>query len=228
MYISKNQLETLIPYKKSIIPPPQQHLTLYPFSLFFFISFFFVSFSFSIKKMLVKLTLFSAITLVSYALPTRNHGALLSRSTSTSNAPLPFQSPSFLPPFKFNGAKPMSPVPTGPITEKCSLDTSSYPEPWEEPDVNHPEVQRAIKAIDWSYVPNFSPRYEGMAYDEHVDDACWWSKSLCTKPKAKYLPSDVEFCRNEGDFGLVRYINVQIFIVIVLNVIHYRHMMMDL
>ncbi len=152
---------------------------------------------------MVKFILYSEITasiaIVSYALPTTT---LLSRQ-ATNYAPVPFQSPSFLPSFKFHGAQPLSPIPTGPITEKCSLDRSSYPEPWEEPDINHPEVQRAIKSIDWSHVPNFEPRFEGMVYDDHTDEACWWSKSLCTKPKIKYIPEDVEFCQTPGDFGLV-------------------------
>lgn len=158
---------------------------------------------------MVNLCLYSAITAyfatMAAALPA-NSGHLR-RSTATSSGFLPFQSPSFLPPAKYHGSKPMSPVPTGPITRGTnSLNINDFPEPWEELDINHPEVKKAFKSIDLNKVPDFKARSDDdEAYDDHIDPACWWSKSQCTEPKIDYIYKDVYYCPNAGDFGLVRY-----------------------
>ncbi|KAL9538089.1 hypothetical protein MBANPS3_011205 [Mucor bainieri] len=123
-------------------------------------------------------------------------------ATATSNGVLATSSPAYLPSFPFHGITPLSPVPTGAIAKNSSFKTADYPEAWTQPDVNHPEVQTAIKAINWTYVPKFKPRTEGMAYDDNKDEACWWTNTQCTTPKAKYLPADVKYCPNVGDFGL--------------------------
>ncbi|CAO0792620.1 unnamed protein product [Mucor circinelloides] len=123
-------------------------------------------------------------------------------ATATSNGILATSSPAYLPSFPFHGITPLKPVPTGAITKNSSFKIADYPETWTQPDVNHPEVQAAIKAIDWAYVPKFKPRTEGMAYDGNKDEACWWTNTQCTTPKAKYLPADVKYCPKVGDFGL--------------------------
>ncbi|KAI9480751.1 MAG: hypothetical protein EXX96DRAFT_564053 [Benjaminiella poitrasii] len=118
---------------------------------------------------------------------------------------LPNASPSYLPSFPYHGFKPLHPVPTGPIdiSNRASIiKRESYPQPWTQPDVNHPEVQAAIKSIAWDHVPNFNPRTKDMLYDAIVDEACWWTKSQCTAPKFHDLPSDTKYCKKVGDFGL--------------------------
>lgn len=154
---------------------------------------------------MVNLCLYTAITAsiatIAVGLPTNS--APFRRSTSTSSGILPFQSPSFLPPAKYHGFKPLSPVPTGPITRGTTpLNIKDFPEPWEDLDTNHPEVQRAIKSIDWNKVPNHEVRYDGMEYDAENDPTCYWSLSQCTEPKIDYIYADVYYCPNEGDFGL--------------------------
>ncbi|KAI8647854.1 hypothetical protein BD408DRAFT_378074 [Parasitella parasitica] len=126
------------------------------------------------------------------------------RATTSSNGILSTSSPAYLPKFKFKGSKPrlLHPVPTGPITKKSSLDASKYPQAWTQPDINHPEVRAAIRAINWNYVPKFSPRADDMPYDVATDEACWWTRTQCTTVKARYLPNDVKFCPKVGDFGL--------------------------
>lgn len=125
------------------------------------------------------------------------------RATSTSNGILANSSPAYLPSFPFNGVTPLNPVPTGAITKSSSFEADDYPEVWTQPDVSHPEVQAAIKSISWNHVPKWKPRTEDMEYDEDKDEACWWTNTQCTTPKATYLPDDVKFCPNVGDFGLV-------------------------
>jgi hypothetical protein len=123
--------------------------------------------------------------------------------TKSSSGILAVSSPSYFPNFPFHGANAKYPVPSGPLSRNSNLNKEKYPEAWTEPDVNHPEVQRAIRSIDWKYVPKFKPRTMDMEYDEITDDACWWSNSQCTTPNVDYLPQDVKFCPNVGDFGLV-------------------------
>lgn len=154
---------------------------------------------------MIKFSLFiaiiSAVSLVTSALPTN----VVEKRSPTQSGILPTSSPAYFPKFPSRSTKPKSPVPTGPIRSKSNFNRASYPRPWDTPDVNHPEIQRAIKAIDWNHVPKFAPRTVGMEYDEHQDEACWWTESQCTKPKVSYLPEDVKFCPNSGDFGLVSF-----------------------
>jgi hypothetical protein len=125
------------------------------------------------------------------------------KTTFTSDGFLANSSPAYLPSFLFNGITPLNPVPTGAILESSTFEIDDYPETWTQPDVSHPEVQAAIKAISWDHVPKWKPRTEDMEYDEDKDEACWWTNTQCTTPKATYLPEDVKFCPNVGDFGLV-------------------------
>ncbi|KAI9258709.1 hypothetical protein EDC94DRAFT_613248 [Helicostylum pulchrum] len=39
-------------------------------------------------------------------------------------------------------------------------------------------------------------------YPAQEDPDCWWSASLCKKPKISYIPEDISFCPNKGDWGL--------------------------
>lgn len=154
------------------------------------------------------ITLTVSIGFIANALP------VIEQRSPTQSGILPTSSPAFLPSFPYHGSTPLNPVPTGPIRSKSNLRKSSYPQPWTYPDVNHPEVRKAINAIDWNHVPNFAPRTMGMEYDEHLDEACWWTESQCTTPKVYYLPEDVKFCPNSQDFGLVRYIYQTILVVL--------------
>ncbi|KAI7903726.1 uncharacterized protein BX663DRAFT_471752 [Cokeromyces recurvatus] len=114
-------------------------------------------------------------------------------------------SPNYLPSFPYHGFKPLHPIPTGPIdisNRSSIIKRENYPEPWVQPDVNHPEVQAAINSIAWNHVPNFTPRTANMEYDVGHDEACWWTKSGCTTPKVQELPMDTKYCKKIGDFGL--------------------------
>ncbi|CEP19530.1 hypothetical protein [Parasitella parasitica] len=89
-----------------------------------------------------------------------------------------------------------------------TLNTRKYPEAWKSPDPKHPEVQAVMKQINWDLVPKYKVRkvknydlvFDG--YDEDTDSDCWWSASMCTKPKIKYLPPDLYTCPTKGDWGL--------------------------
>jgi hypothetical protein len=90
-----------------------------------------------------------------------------------------------------------------------TLNLKKYPTPWTKPDINHPEVQAAIKSIDWNFVPNSKIRekYSGdldfSHYNEQQDLDCWWSASNCVKPKISYLPPDLYTCPyNQSEWGL--------------------------
>lgn len=178
---------TQIMYKKLII---------FYFTLFFSFSFFlFFRYKLNMVKLSLFITIAASVASISSAYPMKH--------TPTSSGILSVSSPSFLPYFPFRGSNALNPIPTGPIKSKSYLKASSYPRPWVAPDVNHPEVQKAINSIDWNHVPKFAPRVMGMEYDEEEDPACWWTNTQCTNPKATYLPADVKFCPNAGDFGLV-------------------------
>ncbi|CAO3635343.1 unnamed protein product [Cunninghamella blakesleeana] len=88
-----------------------------------------------------------------------------------------------------------------------SLDLTKYPEPLKQPPTNHPELQKVIKQIDWSKVPNIQPRkvnnfmLDTQSYDKSDPD-CWWSVSTCKKPKVDYLPEDIYYCPQAGHWGL--------------------------
>ncbi|KAI8387339.1 hypothetical protein BD560DRAFT_320942 [Blakeslea trispora] len=123
--------------------------------------------------------------------------------TLTSSSILPIQSPSFLPSFPLPKIKPTQPPPTGPIPRTSTLRRQDYPRTWVSPDSKHPEVQAAIKAIDWNHVPKLKPRIsEDAPYDTDTDEACWWTNSQCTTPKVNYLPEDISACPTRGDFAL--------------------------
>ncbi|KAI8087012.1 uncharacterized protein B0P05DRAFT_585230 [Gilbertella persicaria] len=140
----------------------------------------------------------------SFPIDTKPSTSLEARTvTFTSSIILAVSSPAFFPKFAHHGSKPLNPVPTGPIKIISTLKKENYPQAWTAPDVNHPEVQAAIKAIDWTYVPNLDPQVEGGPnYDNSKDVACWWTNTQCTKPKVNYLPEDVRACASVGDFGL--------------------------
>lgn len=156
------------------------------------------------KTLFYSTLLTTCMPLFSFALPT------ISSSSFTSSGILPISSPGFLPSFlPIHGGlvQVQNPVPIGPITRgsNTNFKRDDYPEPWSEPDLNHPEVKKTIQVIDWNHVPIFAPRAMDMTYDDHTDEACWWSKSQCTEPKVNYLPKDVKLCPKVGDFGLVKY-----------------------
>ncbi|KAI8394321.1 uncharacterized protein BYT42DRAFT_487665 [Radiomyces spectabilis] len=89
------------------------------------------------------------------------------------------------------------------------LNLKNYPKPWGKPDPKHPEVQAAMKTINWDKVPK-APTRKGKSngdlitdnYDEDKDPYCWWSDTNCVKPKVSYLPEDIYMCPNVGDWGL--------------------------
>ncbi|KAI8887547.1 carbohydrate esterase family 4 protein [Backusella circina FSU 941] len=135
------------------------------------------------------------------------------KSTSTSSGILAVESPAWLPAFKApTGVN--SGYPTGELTlsdtlPRETLDLSAYPAPWGKVSTTHPEVKKVIAAIDWTKVPKAPVRktkangdIDMTGYDSAKDPYCWWSDSNCVKPKASYLPEDVSFCPNAGDWGL--------------------------
>ncbi|KAI8373525.1 chitin deacetylase [Choanephora cucurbitarum] len=134
----------------------------------------------------------------------RSHSTLQARGvTLTSSNILPMHSPAFLPKFPPLNLKPVQPPPTGPIQRISRLRRQDYPENWVSPDIQHPEVQAAIKSIDWEHVPKLKPQTSGDSnYDTDQDKACWWTRSQCTTPKVNYLPEDVSACPRRGDFAL--------------------------
>ncbi|KAL7310106.1 hypothetical protein PS15m_010908 [Mucor circinelloides] len=99
-------------------------------------------------------------------------------------------------------------VKAGPLPKTTfKLDLTSYPEPNKQPPVNHPEVQEVLKHLDFSKIPNSKPRvvkdwvFDMKGYSRDDPD-CWWSSSLCKKPKVSYLPEDISICPNKGTWGL--------------------------
>jgi hypothetical protein len=101
---------------------------------------------------------------------------------------------------------PKRPAPTGPLKHNINFNIANYPPIGSIPSVNHPAVQAAIREIDWDFVPKLRPRRQDEAakLDPDRDDGCWWTSTLCTTPKVKYLPADVTYCKNVKDFGLVK------------------------
>ncbi|KAI7906000.1 uncharacterized protein BX663DRAFT_581099 [Cokeromyces recurvatus] len=92
---------------------------------------------------------------------------------------------------------------------KKTLDLTKYPTPWTSPDTNHPEVQDAIKKINWDLVPKISVRttnsngsFNVEDYDMNKDPDCWWSVTNCLHPKVKYIPDDIYTCPTKGQWGL--------------------------
>lgn len=126
--------------------------------------------------------------------------------TRSSTGILPLKSPAYLPSFPAPKLTPKNPVPTGPLNYNIKFQNSHYPAAWSIPDTNHPSVKEAINSIDWSHVPKLQPRQqeESATLDPSKDYGCWWTSTLCTKPKVSYLPADVTYCKNPKDFGLVK------------------------
>lgn len=135
------------------------------------------------------------------------------KATTTSDAVLAVESPTWLPDFKIpSNVYTSYPTASPNITKKLShatLNLKDYPEPWGEPKVNHPEIKAVIKALDWTKVPKASVRKVSSGgdlvmkgYDADKDPDCWWSDSNCVKPKASYLPEDIYMCPNAEDWGL--------------------------
>lgn len=116
----------------------------------------------------------------------------------------PTSSPTYYPDFPFSGVEEQVPVPTGPLV-RVALNVEPYPKLYTTADTTHPEIKAAIDSIDWDYVPNIPVRSSdsGDNYDYNEDPDCWWSQTECTTPKVSYLPKDVSYCTNPGDFGLV-------------------------
>lgn len=98
----------------------------------------------------------------------------------------------------------------GPYNTSDTLPTyklKGYPEPFEIPDVNHPEVKAAVAQIDWSLVPKAPIRKQNKAgdfqpdTDGDKDPYCWWTDTNCVKPKIN-IPEDLHSCQKKGDWGL--------------------------
>ncbi|KAI8056356.1 hypothetical protein BDF21DRAFT_318392, partial [Thamnidium elegans] len=100
-------------------------------------------------------------------------------------------------------------IKSGPLPKTgFKLNLRAYPEPNKQPPVNHPEVQAVLKQLDLSKVGTAPPRIvkdwvlDITHYPAQEDPDCWWSASLCKKPKISYIPEDISFCPNKGDWGL--------------------------
>ncbi|KAI9248174.1 hypothetical protein BY458DRAFT_526585 [Sporodiniella umbellata] len=139
--------------------------------------------------------------------------AATTKATSTSDAILAVESPTWLPDFKApTDAYTSYPTASPNITETLPhvpLNLKNYPEPWGEPKTDHPEIKAVMKAIDWSKVPKSSIRKVSSSgdlimkgYNEGKDPDCWWTDSNCVKPKVSYLPEDIYMCPNADDWGL--------------------------
>jgi hypothetical protein len=156
------------------------------------------------------ISLISAILLVSqvFAAPTATNNA----STSTTTSLAPQKSPEFS--NLTVSSEAIHSYNTGILNVSTSLSTetldlSTYPTPWDSPDVSHPDVKKAIAAIDWDLVPNAPVRKTDKngdivftGYDESKDPYCWWSDTNCVKPKVAYLPQDYYTCPTKGEWGL--------------------------
>ncbi|KAI7886250.1 glycoside hydrolase/deacetylase, partial [Lichtheimia hyalospora FSU 10163] len=124
---------------------------------------------------------------------------------------LPVSSPDYLPDFEAPDFSTREDIPTGPLTRgEIEYGVDEYPEPWKIPEEGHPEIEAAMKAIDWDHVPKVDRRSADKEsgdlkmddYDVGDDTACWWSATGCVKPKANYLPEDIYMCSDAGDWGL--------------------------
>ncbi|KAI9030770.1 hypothetical protein CLU79DRAFT_785724 [Phycomyces nitens] len=88
------------------------------------------------------------------------------------------------------------------------IDLSGYPVRGELPSTDHPEVQNAMNYVDWTHVPLVAPHQvvdwvvDTSQYDVNEDPYCWWTASICKRPKLEYLPEDIFYCPNAGDWGL--------------------------
>ncbi|KAI8353259.1 hypothetical protein EDC96DRAFT_598318 [Choanephora cucurbitarum] len=116
---------------------------------------------------------------------------------------LPVSSPTFLPQFPFHGTRPLQPVPTGPLEPHLNFNAHAYPPFWKTPDSRHREVQAAIRAINWDYVPKLARHLsQNDTYEIQKAEGCWETNKLCSTPKVTYLPNDIIECARPYDFGL--------------------------
>ncbi|KAI7903776.1 uncharacterized protein BX663DRAFT_432658 [Cokeromyces recurvatus] len=102
-----------------------------------------------------------------------------------------------------------SDIKAGPLSVNQNiLNVNLYPEVNKQPSPNHPEIEDVIKQLDFTKIPNIEPRkvkdwvVDIKGYDLSKDPDCWWSSSLCKKPKLSYLPDDIYVCPQKGDWGL--------------------------
>lgn len=99
-------------------------------------------------------------------------------------------------------------VQEGPLqTGSIILDKDAYPVLNKQPPVDHPEVQAVLDVLDFSQIPPAPTRQvKNWVLDindySRTDPDCWWSASLCKKPKVTYIPEDISYCPNQGDWGL--------------------------
>lgn len=100
-------------------------------------------------------------------------------------------------------------VKAGPLPKSgFKLNLKAYPEPNKQPPINHPEVQAVIKQLDFTKVGTAIPRtvkdwvLDITHYNALEDPDCWWSASICKKPKISFIPEDIYVCPNKGDWGL--------------------------
>ncbi|CEP17105.1 hypothetical protein [Parasitella parasitica] len=135
------------------------------------------------------------------------------KATSTTASILAVESPTWLPNFTVsqdvNSGYPTGKLNTSSTLSQETLDLSAYPDPWSSPSTTSEEVKAVIAAIDWTKVPKAPVHKTTSAgdidmsgYDDSKDDYCWWSSTNCVKPKASYLPQDISYCPNAGDWGL--------------------------
>jgi hypothetical protein len=126
---------------------------------------------------------------------------------------LPQSSPVFLDdvprPTGVATAAPEKPYPTGALDMSFKIDVTKYPTTKQIPPVDTEQVKKAVAAIDWSKVPNIAPRkklatgdFDLKSYDNIKDPDCWWSATICKRPKLDYLPPDYYMCPTVGDWGL--------------------------
>lgn len=186
--------------------------------LFFFLLFNYTSsMKFSIISAVMLLagsSLAAPTTTDIYLDPSSSSSSVMATTTTTSSAT---STKTYIaqvsPVFPSNIPKPTGVVTTynyGPYNTTSTLSREKlkgYPEPFKIPDIKHPEVQAAIKAIDWSKVPDAPVRKQNKNgdfkpdTDGDKDPYCWWSDTNCVKPKID-IPEDFHSCPRRGDWGL--------------------------
>ncbi|KAG0049266.1 hypothetical protein BGZ83_005907 [Gryganskiella cystojenkinii] len=150
----------------------------------------------------------SAIALATLLLATVNVQA--APTTKSSSSYLPQASPKWLPSFppqknvitSWPPSNPKAALPSGPLSTD-SFDLTGYP-PMNTIVTNaatDPNIIPIMKAIDWSKVPK-APVTSADSVNPAGDPYCWWTKSVCTTPKIKYIPPDISICPKAGTWGL--------------------------
>lgn len=164
---------------------------------------------------IMKLSILSAALIAAVGGGQFVFAAPASSSTKTTNTATATKSyiPQISPSFPSAMAQPTDVVTEynyGPYDLATSLPTttlSGYPDPWTSPSIKSSEVKAAIAKIDWSLVPDVSPRKQDadgnwvFSSDGEKDPYCWWSDTNCVKPKIN-IPEDYYTCGREGDWGL--------------------------